>query len=144
MEQKLPILLFLNFNVTKVVFDRDMSFNEGEFDINVQHLSKVDEKDKNKFIAEFIITITSKDSLVNFQVQANGAFEIQGETVEAVYNNFLNLSAPTIVYPYIRAFISNVLLQTGMKPLIIPTVNFAALISKSKPELPGSNIKVSG
>lgn len=41
-------------------------------------------------------------------------------------SNFPTVNAPAIAFPYLRAFISNVLLQSGYKPLILPSINFVA------------------
>ena len=125
-------LHFKNFDITKVILDRELEFRDGSFKVDIQHISEVNDADKNKFRSVFIITITVDNNPFNFQVQAVGEFEVIGENVEQViYDNFLNISAPSIIYPYIRAFISNMVLQSGMKPIVIPPVYFGA---RPKPE----------
>jgi preprotein translocase subunit SecB len=54
-----------------------------------------------------------------------------GDVEQKIYDNYINISSPSIVYPYIRAFITNLVIQTGMKPIIIPPLNFA-----NKPSAP--------
>jgi preprotein translocase subunit SecB len=123
-----PKLQFKGFEITKIVLDRDPSVKSGNFDVDIQHIAQSQEENKNKIRTVFIITINSKSQpLFNFQVQAIGDFEIIGETEEKIYNNFMNISAPSIVYPYIRAFISTTMLQAGLQPVIIPSINFAAM-----------------
>jgi preprotein translocase subunit SecB len=41
-------------------------------------------------------------------------------------SNFPKVNAPAIAFPYLRAFISNLLLSSGFTPLILPSINFAA------------------
>ena len=42
-------------------------------------------------------------------------------------SDFLEISAPAIAYPYIRTFISNLTLNSGFDPIIMPTINFVKL-----------------
>lgn len=126
MEQ--PKLQFKGFEITKIILDRDPSVKSGNFNVDIQHIGQSQEDNKNKIRTVFIITINSEaQPLFNFQVQAIGDFEIIGETDDKIYNNFMNISAPSIVYPYIRAFISTTMLQAGIQPVIIPSINFAAM-----------------
>jgi preprotein translocase subunit SecB len=121
-------LQFKGFEITKIVLDRDPSVKSGNFNVDIQHIAQAQEDNKNKIKSVFIITINSEaQPLFNFQVQAIGDFEIIGEADEKIYNNFMNISAPSIVYPYIRAFISTTMLQAGIQPVIIPSINFAAM-----------------
>lgn len=118
-------LNFKGYDVIKVVFDKPLGFFEGNFNINVNHLTHVDEENKNIFKSEFIVTISNDEKNFNLIVQTVGYFEIMGDVEQKVYDNYINISSPSIVYPYIRAFITNLVIQTGMKPIIIPPLNFA-------------------
>lgn len=40
---------------------------------------------------------------------------------------FLKVNASAIPFPYIRSFVSNLTLQAGYAPVILPSVNFVAL-----------------
>ena len=124
-------LNFKGYDVIKVVFDKPLGFSEGNFNINVNHLTHVDEENKNIFKSEFIVTISNEEKNFNLIVQTVGYFEIMGDVEQKVYDNYINISSPSIVYPYIRAFITNLVIQTGMKPIIIPPLNFA-----NKPSAP--------
>ncbi len=119
-----PILKFLGHEISRVVFDKPLNFSHGEFEINFEHLNHVNNENQNFFSAEIIVNIKSKSVEFNFQIQSVGFFEIIGEANKLVYDNFLNISAPTILYPFIRAFVSNFSLQSGMNPILIPTINF--------------------
>jgi len=119
-------LQFKSYEISRVVFDKPIGFFSGEFSINFQHINHVDTQNKNNFKAEFIVTVSSNDNLFNLQVQTIGHFEINEDVPDVTYNNYLAISAPTIIYPYIRAFITNLVIQSGMQPIIIPPINFGA------------------
>lgn len=45
-------------------------------------------------------------------------------------SHFLKINAPAIAFPYLRAFVSNLTLQMGFDPIMLPSVNFVALAEK--------------
>lgn len=129
-------LKFLSFNVSNVVFERPFEFISGELQINIEHLPQINPENKNLFKAIFIVLVSDKEKKFNLQVKAFADFEIIGVEETDIYNSFVNVNAPAIAYPYLRAFISNMVLQSGMAPIIIPPVNF----TKQKKNKEDSNI----
>ncbi|WP_236195476.1 protein-export chaperone SecB [Pseudomonas glycinae] len=47
-------------------------------------------------------------------------------------SNFPYVNAPAIAYPYLRAFISNLTLNAGFAPVMLPSLNFVAMKDKIK------------
>jgi len=127
-------ITYLRFNVTNVIFERPDDFQAGEFQINIEHIPLINKSDKNLFQTIFIATITSKDKSVNIQVKAAADFKVIGEVEKAIYDNFVNINAPAIAFPYLRAFVSNLTVQAGMAPIILPPVNFTSNIKPSEKE----------
>lgn len=119
-------LIFKGYEITKVILDKPKGFNEGHFNVNFQHVNHILQENPNIFDADFIVSVISEDKSFNLQIQALAFFEINGDVDEAVRNNYLNISSPSILYPYLRAFITNLVIQSGMKPIIIPPINFGA------------------
>ena len=120
-------LRFINFEITKVLFDRGDNINiDAEFEVNIQHITRINNENNNFFRTVFIISIKGHGNSFSLQVQALGNFEILGKIPNDVKNNYLNISSPSIIYPYVRAYISNITLQSGMNPITIPPMNFAA------------------
>jgi preprotein translocase subunit SecB len=125
---------FISFNITNVVFERPHDFKTGEFQIHIEHLSQIHKEDKNSFQTIFIVTISDNDKKFNLQVKAIADFQIVGEIEKEVYNSFVNINDPAIAYPYLRAFVSNIIVQAGMPPIIIPPINFTKK-APAKPEV---------
>ncbi len=126
-------LKFINFEITKVLFDRSESVVvEGEFEVNIQHITQINDDDDNIFRTVFVINIEGTNNSFSLQVQALGNFEILGKIPPKVRENYLSISSPSIIYPYVRAYISNITLQSGMHPITIPPMNFAANPPKKK------------
>ncbi len=104
-------------NVDPIVLAIKTNIDQYEVDVKVAD---------NIFDADFIVSVVSEDKSFNLQIQALAFFEISGAVDETVRNNYLNISSPSILYPYLRAFITNLVIQSGMKPIIIPPINFGA------------------
>lgn len=126
-----PSLNYLGFNVSKIVFDIGdllLKKDDGKFKVSLNFAPGINEDDKNDFAVIFWLSITNSIyKEFNLQVEANGLFFIEGEYDAITFKNFTEISAPSIVYPYLRSFVSTVALQAGLKPLFIPSVNFINL-----------------
>ena len=120
-------LKFDLFDVSKIIFERGTTAKGYEYEIDIENAVKIDPVDLTKFQIYFYISIGSKEQEkpLSMQVEAVGHFELLGDLTEDVIDNYRNISAPSIVYPYVRAFISNLMLQSGLNPVNLPPINFA-------------------
>ncbi len=71
---------------------------------------------------ELAIDVSDANQVIIAHVVMTGYFE-SINCDEAQRNAFLCHNAPAILFPYMRAYISCVTAQSGMSPVIIPTVN---------------------
>ncbi len=73
------------------------------------------------------ITVKDKDRTI-FLVEGKqaGVFELSGFD-EPTLQYLLNVNCPTIVYPYLRAQLTDLVSRTTMPPVQLPEVNFEAL-----------------
>jgi preprotein translocase subunit SecB len=119
-------LKFHRFHITKCIFDRPVEFAAGKFKVDVNHQNEHHKENENLFRVVLTAIITAEDpsTPITFQVQAVGEFEIVGEVARAVRQNYFFVSGPSILYPYVRAFISTLSLQSGINPIIVPPVYF--------------------
>ena len=49
-------------------------------------------------------------------------------------SKFFTINAPAIAYPFLRSFVSNFLLSSGFKPIILPTINFVKVVEDNAKE----------
>ena len=85
------------------------------------------ENRKNKklyCVSLHLITYTNKSKL---DLTLDGIFEIPNNIEKSLKEYFLAVSAPAILYPYVRAFISNVTSFDIDETVVLPVVNFADL-----------------
>lgn len=89
------------------------------------------EFEENSFSVTFDLKLATperKGILVEFKSRfvTNAPIDSDFKTSAFPYVN-----APAISYPYLRAFVSNLTLNSGYSPVMLPSVNFVALKGKT-------------
>ncbi|MHC5354197.1 protein-export chaperone SecB [Myroides sp. LJL115] len=118
-----------NLNLSLV--DGNVKREENTFDLESGSFFS-DEKSNNSFSVAFKLTI--KDKLFNLSVEALFNFELldQEVTEDFKLSSFPKVNAPAIAFPYLRAFVSNLTLQSGLEPVMLPSINFSQLANKDQ------------
>ena len=97
-----------------------------EVDVAVNRLSD------EIFEVALISTITARvDGKVLFLVEANqaGIFEFHNIPVEQI-DPMLGIACPTILYPYLRSNMADIISRAGFQPIHLNEINFHALIAE--------------
>ena len=82
---------------------------------------------------EFAITIKVNiiDVMFDLKIESVFIFKLDDKiTDDFKLSDFPKINAPAIAFPYLRAFISNLTLQAGVTPVILPSINFVELQNK--------------
>lgn len=88
----------------------------------------LNEKSKNAFFIIFEIKLEDEHKTFFLALKANAAFETNDELDDTFVNSpFARINAPAIAFPYLRTFISNFTLNSGISPIILPSFNFVKL-----------------
>ncbi|PAA95495.1 protein-export chaperone SecB [Serratia fonticola] len=89
--------------------------------------------DKNRskeFVIVFDFDLQSKKG---FRLSLEHHFLFKASQVlsdEFLGSHFTTVNAPAIAYPYLRAFVSTILLNGGLESILLPAVNFVELSKK--------------
>lgn len=131
-----------NIQVTHLSFESktfDQSVTATELNTQLSFVQAYSEENTKMFAIVFEVAIEnpSKDFAMNTKITAH--FESNMEIDEEFRNSsFTQISAPAIAFPFIRAFISNLTLNSGYNPIILPSFNFIKMaedIQKEKAQL---------
>lgn len=121
---------FKGFRIEKSLINILEPNPEGNFDIKFTPKGEIS-KSKSTFILKLEIYITNKTKTIEVDVLAIADFyfeDIEDEKKEAYF--FLN--GPALLFPYIRAYISTLSTLSGIKSIILPTLNLVGLRSGLK------------
>lgn len=97
------------------------------FNLSIGH--SFPEDSVNEFLIGFMINI--KDAEFRITLEMLFIFQVD-QVIDEQFrqSDFINVNAPAIAFPYVRSYISNLTLQSGFAPIILPSVNFVKLNKK--------------
>lgn len=81
---------------------------------------------ENKFSYTLEVDIKDENNVLAINVIIVGFFEFDSQIDNTIKENFFNINAPAILFPYIRAHITTLTSLSGIKPVILPTINLSA------------------
>ena len=114
----------LSFKINDIQIEKKTKKNS--FNLSMGHFFS--EENSKEFGIGFRINI--KDEEFNI-LEMVFLFELDEDVDEKFkQSDFLTINAPAIAFPYVRSYISNLTLQSGFSPIILPSVNFVKLAKK--------------
>lgn len=88
---------------------------------------KVDSAPEDKSIS-LELKCSAWDDLNHLQVAATISGEFEGkDCTNDELNKFAAYNAPAILFPYLRSYISIMTSQSGVQPVLLPTVNLVSI-----------------
>lgn len=82
----------------------------------------------NEFHINFVLILSNSEKTFNLDLNVVAQFRTKEQiTDEMKKSPFFEINAPAIAFPYVRTFISNLTLNMGYNPIILPTFNFVEL-----------------
>lgn len=117
---------FINFKVSEshIVFKQ-----EGNYKIEIGFEPRGEVLKSNcLFILKLGIQVSDKNKRFLIELDTSSTFKYSKKAnLEEYLDSLFVLNAPAIVFPYLRAYITNMTSQSGMTPLILPTLNLSKL-----------------
>lgn len=91
-----------------------------------------DDDETNKFAISFDVSIkVNVEEVLLINIEYWAFFEADQALTEAFLNgHFTSVNAPAIAFPYLRSFVTNVLVNAGYPAVYLPTINFVELAKK--------------
>lgn len=84
------------------------------------------EEDNKMFILTLNVLVKDKKSSLEVKMTVIGKFEYETNDIQELVP-YLGFNAPAIMFPYIRAYITNITALGGMSPIILPTLNMESV-----------------
>lgn len=119
------IIKFDGYSITKFFMEKKDINDEkkGKLEISCKSFKSEKKEEKNIYKLCLSIVVYTKDAVIELDI--NGFFKIVDNLEKEVIMDFLGITAPTIIYPYARAFISNVTSFDSGETVVLPVINFA-------------------
>lgn len=78
----------------------------------------------NNYSISFNVKLQHKMGF-SYEVEYESIFETDNAVDEEFMNShFVSVNSPAIAYPFLRAYMANLMLSSGHDPIMLPTINF--------------------
>lgn len=84
------------------------------------------EEGNKMFILTLNVLVKDKKSSLEVKMTVTGKFKYETNDIQELVP-YLGFNAPAIMFPYIRAYITNITALGGMSPIILPTLNMESV-----------------
>ena len=74
---------------------------------------------------EMTADIKDDNNVLIIKIKSQGFFEFDSDLKPEERDIFFRTSAPAILFPYVRAYITTLSSLSGIKPVILPTLNMS-------------------
>lgn len=117
---------FNNFLIKNSLFElSDNNETIGDLSVGFKSFGKLD-FEKGRFELELGIFVSDENEMLKIEIDSVGYFSFENLTRDDL-PNFLYINAPAILFPYLRAYISSLTTLSGIRPIVLPTLNLTAL-----------------
>ncbi len=112
-----------------------IELNDGEpdksFNIAINPSGKIFSS-KSLFQLKLEIKVYDNNEVINIDLVVLASFVFNANIRKSDLDNYFFVNAPAIVFPYVRAYLSTLTNLSGLKPIILPTLNLTNLKDKLK------------
>lgn len=125
MAEKEAQFRFVNYRITESVIKLNPEVEPNdELEVNFEQTIGVHDTE-NRMRLLLNTSIKDKNNALSIIVKAEGFFEFDEGLNKDMKEGFFNTNAPAILFPYIRAYISTLSTLSGIKPIVLPTLNLS-------------------
>lgn len=131
---------FDSYRVDKIIYQINYNFvmpeanivnNDLDFNINVDL-----DRDHNIAVVTLGCIINNNFESANkplyLEVVLQGIFTFESDIEEKFLENLLTTNAVAIIFPYMRAIVGNISVNSGIPPIILPIMNVVELLKQQK------------
>lgn len=130
---------FLNFALTKVSFNLNREFKQGEAkEVSIEPelaTSNDIKKEEKQLIVLLGVRQVKGDLPYYFEVESAALFQFDELPEEKILKQFSVINCPAIMFPYIRETIADLTRRAGFQPLHLNPVNFIQLAKEREEHL---------
>lgn len=123
MEKDIAQFRFLGYRILKSNIEiSDTMPISPELEVHFEQTSCVNEEERH-FSHTMTANICDKNMGLKINVTLIGNFEFDTNLTEEQKENFFCVNAPSLLFPYVRAYITSLTALSGIAPIILPTLN---------------------
>lgn len=114
-----------NYIITETVIKLTRKTIGKDIQVGISPEGKLNEKDKS-FTLTLKVVVKDNKRYLDININIDSVFEYDADSIQELLPFICN-NAPAILFPYIRAYISNITALGGIAPIILPTLNLESV-----------------
>lgn len=111
-----------NFRITRSLIEINDGDNIGRLSVDFK-ISGAEDKTNKLYALKMDVLIHDEYKNLDIIVNSLGDYEYEIGCTENELTSYFYKNAPAILFPYVRAYISSLTCQSGIKPVTLPTLN---------------------
>lgn len=132
------ILSLKHVFIDEIIFERKENNNFNE-NLNFKLGCSIEaNEEQNIYIIKLTTELGNKDnkddSYLKLCVAGEFNIQINSKITDDIKEFLIKKNTISILFPYIRSYITTITSQTGMKPIILPTINVNTVLQNSDKE----------
>jgi len=132
-DRKYIALNFKRYIVNKIDFRHNPEYRGGKanMDINFGHAIAIKNSEAHITLRCILFgNAKTEEKPFHLEVHMTGLFGFKGELEEEELKKLLRNHGLTVLFPYLRALITNITSSSGFPPIILPIINVNQLTQK--------------
>lgn len=130
---------FESFIINKSLFELGKNSEISDLSVGFRPSGKL-YMENQMFNLELAVSISDSSEGFKVEIESVGFFKFENIEKENL-SSFLYYNAPAILFPYLRAYISSLTTLSGIKPIVLPTLNLSNLKDELKQNIQETSLK---
>lgn len=127
---------FLGYQIYGLTFNANENYTaqgDDSLNLDISVNSTVNEVTNKGFFVNIQIKLITENKSLELILNSKSTFETESEIdKDYLESPMVNVNAPAIVFPFLRAFINTISTNAGYNPIILPAINFAKFSNENK------------
>lgn len=125
LQKKKAGISFKEYKINSVKFIADENINESIRELEVQLEVIPNILGEREFTVNLTLKVNDETNKLMIELNAIAYF-LSEDIIDESFkeSHYVQINAPAIVFPYLRAYISNLTIGAGFNPIVLPTLNF--------------------
>lgn len=130
---KQPGIRFNGALVSKCNYWRNSNVSPDiQYESSFHYEKSIDGQEAQAILSTKLLGKSNDEVEVSLECTYVGLFSIHDENKNMDLERFMGYHAPALLFPYIRQFIHNLTLQSGIEPIIFPPLNILSLLKEAE------------
>lgn len=132
MEKAMAVIQFISYELTRIQFEKTPAaphLDENKaVELHPQFSRKIIEEPDHRYAIDLGVRLDQQDLPFQVELTVRGHFAFNGVSDP---QKALRINATSILFPYLRASLSNITMAAGYPPVVLPTFNISELFEQN-------------